>query len=121
MPERERGLTRRRTVPENRVAMLTFDVECPVTFADDVAPEARALFRKAIGGSPGWFTALPVVRWPGPREALVLFVLREPEGAAEDAICEKALAEVRGWLATAGLASESGPAPDIGCTAILRG
>jgi len=99
----------------------TFDVECPVTFADDVAPEAQVRFRKTMGGRPGWMAALPVVRWSGPREALVLFVLREPEGVAEGAICEKALGQVHEWLAKAGLASESGPAPDIGCTAILRG
>jgi hypothetical protein len=101
--------------------MLTYDIECPVTFADDVPPDAQILFRRTMGGRPGWVAALPVVRWSSPRDALVLFVLREPEGSAEDAICQKAVAQVREWLAKAGLAPETGLAPDVGCTAIPRG
>jgi hypothetical protein len=100
--------------------MLTYDVECPVSFSWDVSPELQKVFRKTMGGHPGWAKAEPVVRWPGPREALVLFVLREPEGSADDAICEKTLAQVREWLVKAGLAPESEPRPDIGCTAIPR-
>lgn len=99
----------------------TYDIECPVTFAEDVAPEAQILFRKTIGGHPGWVAALPVVRWASPREALVLFVLREPEGSSEEGLCEKALAQVHEWLGKSGLASESGPAPAVECTATARG
>jgi len=114
-------LTHRRTVQENRVAMLTFDIECPVTFVEDVAPEAQILFRRTMGGRPGWVAALPVVRWSSPRDALVLMVLREPDGSGEAEVCQKAVGQVHEWLAKAGLAPDSGPTPDVGCTAIPRG
>ena len=114
-------MTRPRTVPDNGVAMVTYDVECPVAFAADVAPDQQVLFRKGAGGRPGWIAAVPVVRWNGPRDALVLLVLREPEGSAIEGVCAKALTKVREWLTKAGLAPESGAAPDVQCVAIPRG
>ncbi len=101
--------------------MLTYDVECPVTFAEDVAPDLQILFRRTMGGRPGWIAALPVVRWSSPRDALVLFVLRGPEGSGQEEVCVKARAQVSEWLAKAGLAPESGPAPAVECAAIPRG
>jgi len=92
--------------------MVTFDIECQVTFGGAVPAEQQVAFKKSVGGHSGWYGPTPIVNWMGSSEALVLLVAKSEaaDDASSDALCRQASDQVRTWVAGAGLSA--GPSAD---------
>ena len=54
--------------------MVTFDIECQVTFGGAVPAQQQVAFKKSVGGHSGWYGPTPIVNWTGSSEALILLV-----------------------------------------------
>lgn len=103
--------------------MVTFDIECQVTFGGAVPAEQQVAFKRSIGGHSGWYGPTPVVNWMGASEALVLLVAKSEtaDDASSEALCQQATDQVRAWVAGAGLMDgSSADGLGVRCTATPR-
>ena len=89
--------------------MVTFDIECQVTFGGAVPTEQQVAFKRSVGGHSGWYGPTPIVTWMGSTEALILLVAKSEavDDATADALCQQASDQVRVWVAGAGLSDGS--------------
>ena len=89
--------------------MVTFDIECQVTFGGAVPAEQQVAFKRSVGGHSGWYGPTPIVTWKGSSEALILLVAKSEavDDATSDALCQQASDQVRAWVTDAGLSGGS--------------
>jgi hypothetical protein len=108
-------------------AVIEYDVECKLTFAEPIEEQTRRTFKSTVEGRhPGWSGAKPVVAWGTMKEASVYFVIRgekpkdEDDASVAQSLCHDASDQVRGWAKTAGLPELSGDGARLRCQAIPR-
>jgi len=102
-------LTPTTPLAQNLGPMVTFDIECQVTFGGAVPTEQQVAFKRSVGGHSGWYGPTPIVTWTGSSEALILLVAKSEavDDATSDALCQQASDQVRVWVADAGLSGDS--------------